>query len=127
MILPTPILLETLGGDEIPTYVGKSLKVASEVTLVSVEQKFILGSVLIIFNASDATKFSKECSLGVSFTEKNRNAVSLIGHLHNNDKHAIGALPYFMSIPSGQALTVKGKLGEAHHDHIRGLGPGANS
>ena len=32
-----------------------------------------------------------------------------------------------MPIPSRQALTIKGKPNEAHHDHMRGLGTGANS
>ena len=56
LILPISILLESMGGDKTPTFIGTSLNVASKVALVSVEQKKVLGSVLVLSNATDTAK-----------------------------------------------------------------------
>ena len=120
-ILPTPVILESSTGDETSTYVGTSSNVASLVTLVSVNQDNILGSVLMLFDATDSALLPKGFTMGVAFNKKTTKAKKLDKFLKKDLEYVIGALPCYMPIPCGHAITVKGKIEEAHHDHMRGL------
>ena len=126
LILPTSVILESAGGDETPIYVGTSSNVASELALVSIEQEKLTGSVLMLFNASDAALLPKEFPKGSAFTKTTKKAKNIISYLKNDDKYVIGALPCYMPIPGGVAVTVKGKPDEAHHDHMRGINASAH-
>ena len=72
LILSTSVLVQSTGGDETPNFIGKSLNMVSIVSLVSVEQKKIPGSVFVLFNATDTTKLTKEFLMGETFTKKTR-------------------------------------------------------
>ena len=121
LILPTPVILESSTGEETPTYVGTSSNVASIVTLVSCNQENILGSVLMLFDASDSALLPKGFPMGVAFNKKTTKAKKLVSYLQDDTEYVIGAMPCYMPIPCGHAITVKGKIEDAHHDHMRGL------
>ena len=59
--------------------------------------------------------------------KKTRKAKNISSHLQNEDKHVIRVLPCFMPIPCGLAVTAKGTPNEAHHNHMHGISPPANS
>ena len=72
--------------------------------LVSIEQKFIPGSVCTLFNASDTTKLPEEFPLGLALAKNTKKSKPLIGHLQNDNKHMIGGITCFMTIPSGLVI-----------------------
>ena len=127
LILPTSVLLKTTGGDKIPTFVGTSSNMVSKVLLVSVEQKLILDSVLMLFNASNVAKLPKDFPMGEAFTKKIRKAKNRTSHLQNEDKHIIRALPCFMPIHYGPTVTVKGTSDKVHHDHMHRISQSAKN
>ena len=108
-------------GEETPTYVGTSSNVASIVTLVSVNQDKILGSGIMLFDASDSALLPKGFPMGVSFNKRTAKAKKLVKYLQEDSDYVIGALPCYMPIPCVHAITVKGKIEDAQHYHMRGL------
>jgi len=121
LILPTPVIIESVGDDKTSTYVGTSSNVASVVTLVSVEQDVILGSVLMLFVKSDTAKLPTGFPMGTSFTKKTGKTKNILSYLLDDTEYVIGALPCYMPIHRGLAILVKGKPEETHHNHMRGL------